>query len=126
MNANTVFSITAAGLVCVNNAALNTKQAIAKGTGKQWHTVAKKAPSLRGQAMSVLVKLGETFTYEQAIKALTEAVAEGRLDLGFKTPHTRITHFVKNGHLAVVTEEAEVEQPKTKTKKRSAKAAEAA
>jgi hypothetical protein len=123
MNANTVFTITAAGFVCVNNAALNTRQASAKGTGKMWHTVAKKAPSLRGQAMSVLAGLGETFTYEQGIKALTEAVAEGRLDLGFKTPHTRLSHFLKNGHLAVVTEtpvEAEVGAEAKATKKRRA------
>lgn len=78
----------------------NTLQGAHLKAGKAWRQAGYTAPSVRNAALQALADLGDTFTKDQALAALQKLADAGQL--GCSTPATRLSKFLRSGHLAVV------------------------
>lgn len=77
----------------------NTLQRRAKGDGKEWRKHGKIDTSIRYQALAALAEVADEtgfITKEAALEALKG------VNLGCSTPATRLSKFVRSGHLEVV------------------------
>ena len=77
----------------------NTLQRSAKGFGKEWRKNGKVDTSIRYQALAALADAADEtgfVTKEAALEALKS------VNLGCSSPATRLSKFVRSGHLEVV------------------------
>lgn len=77
----------------------NTLQRRAKGDGKAWRQHGKIDTSIRYQALAALAAVADDdgfVTKEAALEALKG------VNLGCSSPATRLSKFVRSGHLEVV------------------------
>lgn len=70
---------------------------VKSGLGAQWFKASTVKDSIRSQAVAAVAALGDTFTQEQAVQALS-ALPKGTL--GSRTPRAYFARLVARGYIA--------------------------
>lgn len=102
---DTVYMLTEKGAQSLGRQGLNTQQRGVLGLGMAWRNGAVKAPSLRAAALGVLFSGLEDG--QDAIVTRNKALALlATINLGTKSPVTRLSAFLRAGLLAEVKADA--------------------
>lgn len=102
---DTVYMLTDKGAQSLGRTGLSTQQRGVLGLGMAWRNGAVKAPSLRAAALGVL--FAELEDGQDAIVTRNKALAVlATINLGTKSPVTRLSAFLRAGLLAEVKADA--------------------
>lgn len=93
------YSVTESGLASAQRSGLITRQRTEKGHGKLWRIKGKSDLSLRAAALGAILAVADENGHIAQDAALS---ALGAINLGSKTPATRLSAFVRAELLAIV------------------------